>query len=147
MVCHISGFQTRLFEVQIALDTVHSLVADCALMAQLEQGYALRSQQLPQEALVGGGAVLQSGLVAIQADAEAAAAVVAEPAPPLGRVLADPVLRYQFLDARECGLRHSYPALDLLPLPAPVTFEPQALDQGRPGGPLHHERRQDHAEG
>ena len=61
MVHPITYPQTRLFEVQVVLDAVHSLVADHALVAQFEQGPALRSQQLPQEALVGEGAFLGSG--------------------------------------------------------------------------------------
>jgi hypothetical protein len=61
MVHPISYPQARLFEVQVVLDAVHSLVADHALVAQFEQGPALRSQQLPQEALVGEGAFLGSG--------------------------------------------------------------------------------------
>jgi hypothetical protein len=36
MVHLISGPQARLFEVQVALDAVHSLVADHALVAQFE---------------------------------------------------------------------------------------------------------------
>src|SRR5918998_3393528 len=147
MVHLISGLQTRLFEVEVALDAVHGLVADYALVTQFEKGPALRSQQLPQEALVGGGAFLDPIFVATEAGAEAVAAVVVEPAHPLGRLLADPVLHYQFLDARERGLRHSYPALDLLPFPAPVIFEPQAPDQEWQREALHHERRQDHREG
>jgi len=71
MVHLISGPQARLFEVQVALDAVHSLVADHALVAQFEQGPALRSQQLPQEALVGGGAFLDPIFVATEAGAEA----------------------------------------------------------------------------
>ena len=71
MVHLISGPQARLFEVQVALDAVHGLVADHALVAQFEQGPALRSQQLPQEALVGGGAFLDPIFVATEADAEA----------------------------------------------------------------------------
>src|SRR5215207_766318 len=147
MDCLISGFQTRLFEVEVALDAVHSLVTDHALIAQFEQGYALRSQQLPQEALVGGGVYLDPIFVTTEAGAEAVAAVVVEPTHPLGRVLADPVLHYQFLEARECGLRYFYPALDLLPFPAPVIFEPQRPDQGRQGEALRYKRRQDHREG
>src|SRR5215217_3980825 len=138
MVNLISGPQARLFEVQVALDAVHSLVADFALIAQFEQGPALRSQQLPQEALVGDGAYLDPIFVATEAGAEAVAAVVVEPTHPLGRLLAYPVLKCQFLDARECGLRYFYPALDLLPFPAPVIFEPQGPDQDRQGEALRH---------
>ena len=61
MVRPISGPQARLFEVQVALDAVHSLVADHALVAQFDKGPALHSHQLPQEALVGEGAFLGSG--------------------------------------------------------------------------------------
>ncbi len=43
MVHLISGLQARLFEVEVAFDTVHSLVADYALIAQFEQRSALRS--------------------------------------------------------------------------------------------------------
>src|SRR5829696_4858900 len=136
MIHLISGFQTRLFEVEVALDAVHSLVADHALIAQFEQSTALRSQQLPQEALVGARAFLGHVLVVAETGAEAATLVVVEPAHPLGRVLAHPLLHYQFLDACKCGLRYSYPALDLLPFPAPVIFEPQAPDQGWQGEPL-----------
>ncbi len=82
MVRRISSFQARLFEVEVALDAVHGLVADHALIAQFEQGPALRSQQLPQEALVGGGAFLDTVLVDAEAGAEAAAAVVVEPTAP-----------------------------------------------------------------
>jgi hypothetical protein len=41
MACHISGFQTRLFEVQVALDAVHGPVADHAIIAQFNQDPAL----------------------------------------------------------------------------------------------------------
>lgn len=53
-----SGFQARLFEVEVSLDAVHDLIADHALVSQFDQSPALCSQQLPQEALVGGGAFL-----------------------------------------------------------------------------------------
>src|SRR5919112_4176460 len=109
MVHLISNLHARLFEVEVTLDTVHSLVADHALIAQFEQGPALRSQQLLQEVLVGSGGFLEPIFVATEAGAEAAAAAVVEPAHPLSRVLADPVLHHQFLDARQRGLRYSYP--------------------------------------
>ncbi len=37
----MSGFQARLFEVEVVLDAVHGLVADHALVAQFDQGPAL----------------------------------------------------------------------------------------------------------
>jgi hypothetical protein len=43
MVRRISSFQARLFEVEVALDAVHSLVADHALAAQFDKGPALCS--------------------------------------------------------------------------------------------------------
>ena len=43
LVCLMSGFQARLFEVEIVLDAMHGLVADHALVAQFDQGPALRS--------------------------------------------------------------------------------------------------------
>src|SRR3954468_15340037 len=101
----MSGFQARLFEVEVPLDTVHSFVADYAAVAQFDQGSALRSQQLSRQALVEDGAFLDSVLIIAEAGAEAAAAVIVEPAHPLCRVLAHPVLHRQFLDALERGLR------------------------------------------
>src|SRR3712207_2365117 len=96
-----SDLQARLFEVEVALDAVHHLVAYAALVAELDQGPALRPEQLPHKALVGGGAFLDPVHVAEDAGFEAAAAVVVEAAHPLGRVLAHPVLPGQLLDARE----------------------------------------------
>src|ERR687894_1495945 len=87
-----SHLQARLFEVEVTLDAVHDLVADTTLVAKLDQGRALRPEELPREALVGGGAFLDPVLVAGEAGAEAAVAVVVEAAHPLGRVLAHPVL-------------------------------------------------------
>src|ERR671926_125176 len=82
----ISDLQARLFEVEVALDAVHRLVAEHALVAQFDQSPALRSEQLPQEALVGDRAFLDPVLVAaVEPGTEAAAAVVVEPAHPLGR--------------------------------------------------------------
>ena len=40
----LSDLQPRLFEVEVAFDAVHHLVADPALVAQLDQGGALRSE-------------------------------------------------------------------------------------------------------
>src|SRR5215212_1947157 len=129
MVHPISYPQARLFEVQVVLDAVHSLVADHALVAQFEQGPALRSQQLPQEALVGGGAFLGPIFVATGAGAEAAAAVVVEPTHPLGRLLADPVpsLHDSPFRARAYAGAVSSSVRRALPLPSIISADAAAL--------------------
>jgi hypothetical protein len=112
------------------LDAVHHLIADAALVPEPYQGGALCAQQVAGEALVGGGALLQPVIVrAVVTRGEAASAVVLEPANPLGRVLAHPILLEQLLDARECGVGHLDAAFDLLPFLSPVVFEAEGPDQ------------------
>src|SRR5918998_5409696 len=72
-----SDLQARLFEVEVALDAVHHLVADAALVAKSDQGGALRAEQLSRKTLEGGRTVLEAAVVvAVEARREPAAAVV-----------------------------------------------------------------------
>ena len=70
---------------------MHDLVADAALVAQLDEPLALRVEQLDHQALVVGGAFLDAVGVPVEAGGEAVAAVVVEARYPLRRVLAHPV--------------------------------------------------------
>src|SRR3712207_5279562 len=133
-----SNLQPRLFEVEVAFYAVHSLVADPALVTQSDQGRALRPKQLPHQALVVNGAVLQPVLVAVEACGEPASAEVVEPTQPLGRILAHPLLLGQLLYARQRSLSYLDPSQDLLLLSAPIVLEPQRPDQGRQAQALHH---------
>ncbi len=113
-------------------DAVHRLVAYLPLVAELDQGHALRPEQLPHQALEGGGAFLQPATVAtVEAGAEAATTVVVDPAQPLGRVLLYPVFFEEFLYACQRGLCNLDPADYLLPFLAAVVYEPESADQRR----------------
>jgi hypothetical protein len=58
-----SELQSRFFQVEVTFDPVHSLVPDPALVAQADESLALHLEQLPQQALVSGRAILQPVLV------------------------------------------------------------------------------------
>ena len=77
---------------------------------------------------MGGGVFFQPVLVAVEAGGETAAVVVAEPPYALGRVLAHPLLSFEFLQPRERGLRHVYPAICLLAFLAPVVLDAEGPD-------------------
>src|SRR4051812_11439391 len=109
--------QALVLEVEVALDPVHDVVVDPALVPQADHRAALRLQQLAAQALVVLGLLLDAVLVdSVEARAEAAAAVVVEPAHALRRLVSHPVLELQLLEARQRGLGRLHPRLRLLAL-------------------------------
>src|SRR5918992_4538014 len=91
--------QTGLFQVEVALDTVHDLVSDVTLVAHHDEPQALRPEQLGHEALVGGRAYFDALGIAVEAGGETVAAVAVEAANTLHRILAHPLLLHKPLPA------------------------------------------------
>src|SRR5215210_5284815 len=138
--------QAGLFQVEVALDAVHDLVPDAALVTHADEPLALRHEQLDHEALVVRRAFFDTVGIAVEAGSEAVAAVGVEAAHTLLRVLAHPVLLTELSQALQGGLRDLDAAVGLLLLPDAVVFEAEGPNQGRQREALDHQSRQDHAE-
>src|SRR5262249_2469349 len=142
-----SDLEPLVLEVELALDAVHHVVGDRAVVAQRDDRRPLGLEHLPHEPLVGRRAVLVAIVLDLPgARLQPAAAVVVEAGHPLDRVVAGPVLRAELLDPRERRLRRDQPRAQLLALLAVVGLDVEDLDELGQGEPLAHERREDHGE-
>src|SRR3954453_18412278 len=124
--CHHGGHRRRwparasdleplVLEVELALDAVHDVVGDRAVVAQPDDRAPLRLEHLADEALVGGRAVFVAVVLDLAgARLEPAAAVVVEaPAAP-DPAAARPLPAAELLEPRERRLRRGEPGAQLL---------------------------------
>src|SRR4051795_9844141 len=94
-----SDLEPLVLEVELALDAVHDVVGDRAVVAQPDDRAPLRLEHLADEALVGGRAVLVAVVLDLAgARLEPAAAVVVETGHALDRVVARPLLAAELLE-------------------------------------------------
>src|SRR5829696_2383534 len=117
-------------KVEVALDPVHHVVADHALVAELDDGAALGLEQLAHQPLPGARPVL----VAVVLDfaglrLEAPVLEVVGTPEPLHGIVVGPVLGGQLLQPRQRRVRRDQTPLQLLPLLAAVAVHVQAADQ------------------
>src|SRR3954452_21905673 len=121
-----SDIEARVLEVEVALDPAHDLVADLAGVAHLDDGVALRRENLPLGALIALQLLLERAApVAVEALAEAVDAEAVEAAQPGGCRGAHGAVRGKLLDALERRLGGPDPRVRLLLVGAPVVFEAQ----------------------
>src|SRR5215211_4155446 len=128
--------QARLFQVEVALDAVHDLIPDAALVAHGDEPQALRPEQLDHQALVGGRAFFDAVRIAVEAGGETVPAVAVEAANALSRVLAHPVLVDKLIQALQGGLSDLDAAVSLFLIPDAVVFETKRSDQNWQGETL-----------
>src|ERR687885_1359289 len=126
---HPLQLQTGLFKVEVALDAVHDLTPDAALVTHLDEPLALRSEELDHEALVGGRAFFDAVRIAVESGGEAVAAVSLHAANTLHRILAHPAFVDELIQAFQGGLGDLDAAVGLLLIPDVVVFEAEGPDQ------------------
>src|SRR5215218_1817633 len=122
MAAPVIDLEPGVLKVEVSLDPVHHVVADRALVAELDDGVSLGLEQLAHQPLPGARAVL----VAVVLDLaglrlEAPATEVVGAPEPLHGIVAGPVLGGQLLQPRQRRIRRDQTPPQLLPLLAAVT--------------------------
>src|SRR5262245_29410987 len=144
----VSDLQAGVLQVELALDAVHHVGADRALVAEPDDGPALGLEQLPDQALVGLRPVLDAVVLQLPgAGLEAPAAELVQAVQPLHGVVAGPVHPGELVEPVQGRLGRGQPGPQLLALLAVVDVEPEPPDQGGQGQALEDEGGQDHREG
>src|ERR687886_968441 len=142
-----SDLEPLVLEVELALDPVHDVVRDRAVVAQPNDRAPLRVEHLADDPLVGGRAVLVAVVLDLAgARLEPPAAVVVGPRHAVDRVLARPLLGAELLDPRERRLRRDEPRAELLVRLGAVVVDPERADERRQREALDDERHEDHRE-
>src|SRR5215217_4528377 len=144
----VSDLQPGVLQVELALDPVHHVVADLALVAQDDDRPALGLEQLPDQALVGQRPVLGPVILPDPGPfLETPAAELVQVVQPLHGVLAGPVLHRQLVEPVQGGVGRGQAGPQLLVLLGPVVLEVEPPDQGGQGQPLEDQGGQDDREG
>src|SRR5262249_22638985 len=123
--------EPHVLEVEVALDSVHDLVADPAAVAELDDRAPLGLEQLAAEPLVALGLLLEGAVVGVvEAGREPRAAEGVEAPKPLGRVGPYPVLVDQLVQTGKGCLRRVDSGLRVLLGLEAVVAETQRPDHG-----------------
>ena len=144
---YLRDIEPGVFEVEIALDAVHDVVVDAALAAEVDDCLSFGVEHFASQALVVLGLLLDAAVVfTVEARGEAIATEDVGAAHPLERLLSDPILAGELVEASEGCLRGVDPGLRLFLRSDTVVLEAEQPDQERERQALEDEGGEDRAE-
>jgi hypothetical protein len=143
-----SELEAGVFEIEVTHDSAHDFVVDAPAAPELQDGPALRIQELVAETLeVGRALVDRTVALGVEPRPEAVAPEAVETAQTLGRVFTHPLLVEQLLEPGERGLRCVDSRLGIFLLGQPVVFQVERADHPGKCEALEDECPEDDSEG